>query len=458
MRQTVVTVILVLITLSGCSQPGKVSEQTLANGLRIIVKEDHRSPVVVSELWYKVGAIDEPEGLTGMSHVLEHMMFKGTARLKPNEFSRIIAENGGRENAFTHYDYTGYYQMLERSRLAVSFENEADRMRNLTLDPEEFGREIKVVMEERRLRTEDQPEALLFEKFMNTAYRVHPYRNPIIGWMRDLENMKATDLRAWYDRWYTPNNATLVVVGDVQPREVFALAEKYYGPIPAREIKPVAIPAEPRQDGERRIKVAAPAEVPSLILGYHVPVISPGKTATEWEPYALDVLSGVLDGGDSARFRRELVREARVAAEAGASYSAIGRSPGMVYIEGTPARGRTIGELESALRAQVKRLRDEPVSPEELARVKAQVAARNVYQRDSYYYQARLLGTLAVTGLDVNLLDEFVDRLKAVTAEQVQAVARKYLVDENLTVGVLDPLPVSGRKPKARQGGAIHGR
>jgi zinc protease len=458
MRQTVVAVILFALALAGCSQSGKVSERTLANGLRVIVKEDHRSPVVVSELWYKVGSMDEPEGLTGMSHVLEHMMFKGTARLKPNEFSRIIAENGGRENAFTHYDYTGYYQMLEKSRLAVSFENEADRMRNLALDPEEFGREIKVVMEERRLRTEDQPDSLLYEKFMNTAYRVHPYRNPIIGWMRDLEIMKASDLRAWYDRWYTPNNAILVVVGDVQPREVFTLAEKYYGPIKAREVKPVQAPAEPKQDGERRVRVAAPAEVPSLILGYHVPVLAPGKSAVEWEPYALDVLTGVLDGGDSARFKRELVRDARVAADADASYSAVGRAPGMLYIEGTPARGRDVKELESALRAQVKRLRDEPVSAEELARVKAQVAARNVFQRDSYYYQARLLGTLAVTGLDVRLLDQYVERVNAVTAEQVQAVARQYLTDANLTVGVLDPLPVSGRKPRIKQGGSDHGR
>ena len=458
MRQTVVAVILFALALAGCSQSGKVSERTLANGLRVIVKEDHRSPVVVSELWYKVGSMDEPDGLTGMSHVLEHMMFKGTARLKANEFSRIIAENGGRENAFTHYDYTGYYQMLEKSRLAVSFENEADRMRNLALDPEEFGREIKVVMEERRLRTEDQPDSLLYEKFMNTAYRVHPYRNPIIGWMRDLEKMKASDLRAWYDRWYTPNNAILVVVGDVQPREVFKLAEKYYGPIKAREVKRVQAPAEPKQDGERRVRVAAPAEVPSLILGYHVPVLAPGKSAVEWEPYALDVLTGVLDGGDSARFKRELVRDARVAADADASYSAVGRAPGMLYIEGTPARGRDVTELESALRAQVKRLRDEPVSAEELARVKAQVAARNVFQRDSYYYQARLLGTLAVTGLDVRLLDQYVERVNAVTAEQVQAVARQYLTDANLTVGVLDPLPVSGRKPRIKQGGSDHGR
>jgi len=458
MRQTVVAIILCAVALVGCSPPGKVTEKTLSNGLRIIVKEDHRSPVVVSELWYKVGSMDEPKGLTGISHVLEHMMFKGTARLKPNEFSRIIAENGGRENAFTHYDYTGYYQMLEKSRLAVSFENEADRMRNLTLDPTEFGREIKVVMEERRLRTEDQPEALLYEKFMHTAYRVHPYRHPIIGWMPDLEKMTATDVRHWYDRWYGPNNAILVVVGDVQPREVFSLAEKYYGPIKAQEIKRTAVPAEPRQEGERRVRVAAPAEVPSLILGYHVPVITPGKSELAWEPYALDVLAGVLDGGDSARFKRELVRDARVAADADAGYSAVGRAPGMLYLEGTPARGRNVTELEAALREQVKRLREEPVSSDELARVKAQVAARNVFQRDSYYYQARLLGTLAVTGLDVKLLDEYVDRINAVTAAQVQAVARKYLTDDNLTVGVLDPLPVSGHKPMKQRGGMDHGR
>ena len=220
--------------LMACSP---VKETTLENGLKIIVKQDHRAPVVVSQIWYKVGASDEPDGLTGISHVLEHMMFKGTSAHKNGEFSRIIAENGGRENAFTGADYTAYFQQLEKSRLAIAFELEADRMRNLVLDDQEVAKEIRVVMEERRLRTDDQPESLAYEHFMATAYTTHTYRNPIIGWMRDLEKLTIEDLRAWYRRWYVPNNATLIVVGDVEPRDVIALARQHFGPVPARKLK-----------------------------------------------------------------------------------------------------------------------------------------------------------------------------------------------------------------------------
>jgi zinc protease len=460
MRHTFTTLVLAMLALAGCSQPGRVSEQTLANGLRVIVKEDHRSPVAVAQIWYRVGAVDEPAGLTGISHVLEHMMFKGTERLKPNEFSRIIAEHGGRENAFTGHDYTAYFQQLERSRLAISFELETERMRNLTLDPAEFAKEIKVVMEERRLRTEDQPEALLYEKFMNTAYRVHSYRNPIIGWMADLERMRVEDLRAWYARWYAPANATLVVVGDVDPREVFALAARHYGALPARPVKPVAVPAEPPQDGERRVRLALPAEVAHVLMSYHVPVLgSGGDAAPAWEPYALAVLVGVLDGGDSARLQKELVRDQRVAAEVGAEYSPIARAPGLLTLSGRPAAGRDAAALEQALRAQVGRLRDQPVSDTELRRIKAQVMAHDVYGRDSVFYQAMQLGRLATTGLDVRLLERFVERVDAVTAEQVRAVARKYLTDANLTVAVLDPLPLERSKSRAApRPGVAHAR
>src|SRR4030066_365310 len=197
-------------------------EATLDNGLKIVVKEDHRAPVVVSQIWHKAGASDEPDGLTRISHVLEHMMFKGTSPHKNGEFSRIIAENGGRENAFTGADYTAYFQQLEKSRLAIAFELEADRMRNLVLDDQEVAKEIRVVMEERRLRTDDQPESLAYEHFMATAYTTHTYRNPIIGWMRDLEKLTIEDLRAWYRRWYVPNNATLIVVGGGEPRDATA--------------------------------------------------------------------------------------------------------------------------------------------------------------------------------------------------------------------------------------------
>jgi zinc protease len=445
-------VVLFSLLVGGC---GTLHERTLANGLRVIVKEDHRSPVVVSQVWYRIGSIDEPEGLTGISHVLEHMMFKGTQRLKPNEFSRIIAEHGGRENAFTGSDYTGYYQQLEKSRLPISFELESERMQNLTLAPEEFAREIKVVMEERRLRTDDSPEGLLSEKFMATAYQVHSYKHPIVGWMRDLENLKVDDLRTWYQLFYAPNNATLVVVGDVEPRAVFALAEQHFGPLPRREIKRSTVPAEPPQDGERRARVATPAEVPQVALGYHTPVITP---ADSWEPYALAVAAGVLDGGNAARFARELVREKRIAANIDTGYSPLGRAPSLFTIDGTPAPGRTIEELEQALRAQVARLRDELVSEAELQRIKAQVVASDVYARDSVHYQAMRLGQIAIFGLDLNLPERYIERIKAVTAGQVQAVARKYLVDKNLTVTVLDPLPMQpGAKPFAPPGGA-HGR
>ena len=439
-------ILIALLGLAGCSQ---THETTLSNGLRVIVKEDHRSPVVVSQLWYRIGAQDEPDGLTGISHVLEHMMFKGTQRLKPNEFSRIIAEHGGRENAFTGYDYTGYYQQLEKSRLPISFELEAERMRNLKLDDEEFRKEVKVVMEERRLRTEDRPEALTFEKFMATAYTTHTYKNPVIGWMPDLERMTAADARAWYERWYAPNNATLVVVGDVNPVAVLALARRHFGPVPRRDVARSTAAPEPPQTAERRARISAPAEVPYLILGYHVPVLASDDKS--YEPYALDVLSTILGGGNSARLARELVREQKLAASADAGYSPIARSPGMLMLDGSPATGHTIDELERALRAQIARLREQPVTAEELNRVKAQVVAGNVYARDSVMGQAMQIGQLAVSGLDWRLQDTFVRRLKAVTAREVQAVAQKYLVDSNLTVTILDPKPDGKGRPRPAQ-------
>jgi len=436
-------------------------ETTLANGLRVIVKEDHRSPVVVSQIWYRVGSQDEPDGITGISHVLEHMMFKGTAKHGPNEFSRIIAENGGRENAFTSYDYTAYFQQLEKSRLPISFDLEADRMQNLTLADEEFRKEIKVVMEERRLRTEDQPEALVEEKFMTTAYQVHPYRHPIIGWMADLEAMTDKEVRNWYQRWYNPTNAILVVVGDVEPKEVIAEAQKYFGQIPAHPVDRAKEVVEPEQKEERRIRVAIPAEVPYLVMGYHTPVHASsghGSGIAEWEPYALSVLTGILDGGQAARFERDLVREKKLAASIGADYSAVARSPGLLTIEATPANGHTVVELEQAIRAQIERIKQQPATEEELKRVKAQVVASNVFSRDSVFYQAMQIGRLAAVGLDWHMIDDYPDKLKAVTAEQVQSVARKYLVDTNLTVAVLDPQPMGKgqrRMPPPRGGGDV---
>ena len=456
-RRLVIATGLLLLTACATGTPGRssaVHETTLANGLRVIVKEDHRAPVVVSEVWYRVGSIDEPEGITGVSHVLEHMMFKGTKRLKPNEFSRIIAANGGTENAFTSHNYTGYFQMLERSRLPVALELEAERMHNLRLDLAEYRKEIRVVMEERRLRIEDRPEQQVDERFMATAYRVSPYRHPVIGLMRDLENMKVEDLRRWYDRFYSPSNATLVVVGDVDSQEVFALARKYFGPIPARANNHPVLPAEPPQTETRRVRLKLPAEVPYLVMGYHAP--SHTAYRESWEPYALYVLAGILDGGNSARFSSDLVRGRRIAASAGVGYFPVSRGTTLFMAEAHPAQGHTIEDLERAIRDQFERLKREPVGADELARVKAQVVAADVYARDSIYMQARKLASYATIGLDWRQADAFVRHIQAVTPEQVQTVARRYLIDSNLTVAVLDPLPMDPGKKKRRP--AMEGR
>ncbi len=430
---------------------GPVHETTLANGLKVIVKEDHRAPVVVSQVWYKVGGSYEYDGLTGISHVLEHMMFKGTPNHPPGQFSRIIAEQGGRENAFTAQDYTAYFQQLEKSRLPIAFELEADRMRHLTLDPQETAKELQVVKEERRLRTDDNPQALAWEQFSAAAWQTSPYRHPIIGWMNDLENLQADDLRRWYQTWYAPNNATLVVVGDVVPQEVFALAERHYGPLKPSTITPPKPRLEPPQRGVRRVVVKAPAELPYLIMGYKVPTL---KTATEdWKPYALEVLGGVLDGGDSARLPRELVRGSQIAAGVSAGYTLTARLGDLFSFSGTPAQGHDVAALEQAIKGQIERLKSEPVSGAELARIKAQVTAAKVYELDSVFYQAMQIGVMETVGLDWRLLDEYPQRIAAVTPEQVMAVAREFLVDDNLTVAVLEPQPLDGTAPRAAAGG-----
>ena len=433
-----------------------VHEYELENGLKLIVKEDHRAPVMVSQVWYKVGSSYEHDGITGLSHVLEHMMFKGTEKHPSGEFSRIIAENGGRENAFTSKDYTAYFQTMEKSRLPVSFELEADRMRHLLIPDEEFQKEVKVVMEERRMRTEDNPQSLTYEQFNATAYINSPYRIPVIGWMNDLENMNVADLRDWYRKWYAPNNATVVVVGDVEPEAVYALAKKHFGPLKPSELTPPKPRKEIEQRGEKRIIVEAPAELPFLTMGYKVPVLL--NAEAEWEPYALDVLAGVLDGGSSARLETRLVRGESIAASAGAGYDLYDRLESLFVLQGTPANGHTIKELETALRAEIKRLQDEPASQAELDRVKAQIKASKVYELDSVFYQAMQIGMLETVGLDWRLLDEYQKKISQVTPEQIQQVAKKYLVPTQLTVAELKPLPIDPKHPPRRSSDTGHVR
>ncbi|HVY07081.1 MAG TPA: pitrilysin family protein [Burkholderiales bacterium] len=441
-----VAVVLALLCPIAAVFAASVEQRSLGNGMTVLVKEDHRSPVVVAMVWYRAGSMDEVSGTTGVAHMLEHMMFKGTAKVPVGEFSRAIARAGGRENAFTSRDYTAYYQQLHKSKLALSMELEADRMVNLSFAEDEFSKELRVVMEERRSRTDDDPHSQLHEQLMATLYTMHPYRTPVIGWMNDLQNMRLADARGWYQKWYAPNNATLVVAGDVKPDEVFALAEKFFGPIPARQLPERKPQTETPQAGIKRITVKAPAELPYLVMAYHAPVLR--DVEKDWEPYALFVLNGILDGSDAARLNRELVRNSRVANSANSSYDLINRGPALFFLDGVPADGKTVADVEAALREQVRILVDQGVGEDELQRVKAQVTAGQVYARDSVYYQALRIGMLQTIGLPPDSSDAQVRKMQEVTAEQVREVARKYLVDDNLTVAVLDPQPLPGGKPR----------
>jgi zinc protease len=456
-------ILFALLAALGCftdsaigSEPGpNTREFVLDNGMKLIVREDHRAPVVVSQVWYKVGSSHEHSGITGISHALEHMMFKGTRKHPPGAFSRIIAEHGGRENAFTGRDYTAYFQQLEASRLPISFELEADRMRNLTLPADEFAREIEVIKEERRLRTEDDPQALAWEQLYAAAFTAAPYGNPIIGWMNDLDHMTVEDLRQWYRHWYAPDNATLVVVGDVVPDEVHRLAKRHFGRLKAgRDDANIKPRIEPLQTGERRVTVKAPARVPWVVMGYKVPVL---RTAgDDAEAYALEVLAGVLSGGSSARLQRHLVREQGLAAEAGAGYNLYARHDDLLIVSGTPAGDTDAAKLEAALREQIARLREEVIADAELERIKAQVVASNVYERDSVFYQAMLIGMLETVGLDWRIADRYVEKVQSVTPEQVREVARKYLTDDRLTVAIVEPLPGSETMSAPHSGRSGH--
>jgi zinc protease len=419
----------------------EVQEFKLDNGLKIVVQEDHRAPVVVSQVWYRAGALDEVNGKTGVAHVLEHMMFKGTKTVPAGKFSRLIAAAGGKENAFTAQDQTTYYQQLEKSNLPLSIKLEADRMANLNLTDEEFAKEIKVVMEERRWRTEDKPQSKVNEQFNSTIYHVHPYGRPVVGWMNDLENMTAADAREWYNTWYAPNNATLVVVGDVNAQDVLKLAKQYFGPL-----KPHALPArkpqvEPEQKGERRVVVKAQAKLPYVLMGFHVPSLQDADK--DVDPYALEILAGVLNGNASARLNQNLVRQSQIAIDVDAGYDMVQRGRQSIFVlDGTPSEGSSVAELEAAILNEIEKIKTGGVTEEELQRVKAQVIAADVYQRDSMFYQAMQIGNLETAGFSWRILKDYPAKLQAVTAEQVQAVAKKYFNKDNLTVATLDPQPI----------------
>ncbi len=414
--------------------------RVLDNGLRVCVLEDHSTPTATFQVWYRVGSRNEASGKTGISHLLEHMMFKGTKKYGPGEFSKIVAKNGGVENAFTSRDYTAYFENWASDRLSVSMELESDRMRNLRLDPQEFQREKQVVMEERRLRTEDDPVSLLVEEVYATAYKVHPYHWPVIGWMSDVESITLEDLRKHYETYYTPNNATLVVVGDVREKEIFSMAERHFGALPKGREPAEVKSEEPPQCGEKRVVVESPeARLPFVMLAYHTPSIGSGKE------YALEVLTHIIGEGKSSRLYRRLVYEEKVAVFTSARYQRMSKDPGLLYLYAGAVPGRLPKDVEVMMREEVSSIKAGELTEEELRKAKNQVKAGFVYGLDSNFYRAMVIGRLETLGVGYEYLNTYLDRVASVVKADVVEVAREYLLDKNLTVGVLIPEGEGGK-------------
>lgn len=419
-----------------------VTSFRLDNGLEVVVIEDHRAPVVTHMLWYRVGAADEPAGHSGIAHFFEHLMFKATKRLAAGEFSRIVAENGGVDNAFTSYDYTAYFQRIAADRLGLMMELEAERMRNLVLTEEVVATERDVILEERNQRTDNDPQALFGEQMQAALYQNHPYGIPVIGWRHEIEQLSLADARAFYERYYAPDNAILVVAGDVAPATVRALAEQHYGPIPPSNRPPDARPQEPPHRAARRVEMRdARVRQPHVSRLYFVPSYDP---ANPREAAALDVLAEVLGDGITSRLGRSLALEEKLAIDTGAYYGPVRRDPAEFGVYAVPAPGVDLAALEAGIDRVIARLAAEGPTADELARVKRLARAAWVYAADSQFALARLYGSALATGQSVAEVAAWPDVVAAVTAEEVRAAARRYLVPERSVTGWLMGLEAAG--------------
>jgi zinc protease len=433
-----IAVVLAAGGLAPAAEPNRTTDAvvaaTLDNGLRVLLLEDRRSPIVTVQVWYRVGSRNEARGATGIAHFLEHLMFRGTARYGSGLFARLVERNGGQYNAFTSQDVTSYYVNLAADRLDLVLELEADRMHNLLLDPKIIASEREVVIEERRTRTEDDPGGALGEEVSATAFRAHPYGQPIIGWPTDLQRITPEEIGAFYRAYYVPNNAMLVAVGDFEATEVLGKVKATFGPIPRGAEPPTVLAVEPPQSSERRVRVQRPAQLPIVYLGYPVP------NQTSPDAAALEVLSVVLSGGRASRLYRDLVHERQLAVVAGGDYSYFSLDPNLFWFWATPLPGQTAETLEKELLGHLERLKREPVSEVELARAKNQIEAGFVFQEDSIHRRASLLARFELIG-GYALRDRYLGAIRAVSAADVQRVAGAYFQDDKKNVGILLPKP-----------------
>lgn len=425
----------------------------LNNGLDLLVKTDKRAPVVLAQIWYKVGASYEPAGLTGISHMLEHMMFKGTKQFPPGKIDELVEEHGGSQNAFTAYDYTSYYQFWGNNQLDLSLKIESSRMNGLLFDQKKFEKEKQVVKEERRMRVEDNPIAFAYERLASTAFANNPRSHPVIGWMGDIDQYQLNDVQSWYQKWYAPNNATLVVVGDVNPDTVYQKVKHHFKEIPSEKLPETKkhIPIPPA--GEKQIDVHhSSVNVPTLLMGYQVPAVK--STQNTESIYALMVLEKILGGMSSSRLQKNLVRNQMLAASVQTSYEAFALNDTLFTIIAIPSGDHSLKSLKTEIENQIRLIQKNGIEQAELDRVKTDILATKIYMQDSITSQASLLGSFASLGLSPQYMHTFLNRMLKVTPEQVQKAASQYLKTENLTTAFLTQKPdkqqVDKQKPSTK--------
>lgn len=444
--RAIFTIIGILFTMSAAAVPVsravEPKEYVLSNDMRVLLVEVPKAPVATVQVWYKVGSRNEMMGRAGLSHMLEHMMFKGTNRFPKGSFSRLIRKNGGMDNAFTSQDFTAYFENLAADRVTLALELESDRMQGLILDGNEFKTEREVVKEERRLRSEDDPQGALVEALFAQAYVSHPYHWPVIGWFSDLDAMTLEDLQRHYDTYYSPNNATLVIVGDIKADTLIQTITKLFEPIPKGPTPKPMVAAEPEQRGERRFMLKREAQVPFVMMGYRVP------NYTSDDSYALNILESILSHGKSSRLYQSLVYDQKLALAVGAEYSLMQADPGLFYFYALVRPGEKIESVEESLLKEIRRLQTEPPTELELQRAKNQIEAGRVFEQDSNFRHAMLLGEAETIGAGWRKVSQFIERTQAVTAQDVQRMANKYLIDDTKTVGMLIPQPPRAQAPE----------
>jgi len=410
----------------------EVKEYRLGNGLKVLIIEEHKAPVATFQVWYRIGSRDEPAGKSGLSHLLEHMMFKGTSKCGPTVFSRIVQRNGGTDNAYTTKDYTVYFELFSSDRIELFIDLEADRMQNLTIDPKEMLSERSVVMEERRLRYEDDPQSSLFEEVVAAAFKVQPYQRPVIGWMSDIKTIERDDLYSYYKTYYSPDDAVIAIVGDVNADEIIEKVCHSFGDIPPESSRKKFSSTEPEQRGEKRVLLKKEAELPYILIAYHTPSF-PNE-----DSYALDVLSLILSGGKSSRLYQSLVYEKKISISAAADYSGFNNDPYLFFFSATASPGRSIKDVEESLYAEIEKIKTEPPSEREIQKAKNQIESSFIMEQDSIYMQAMKYGMFEMLG-GWRLIDRYLEGIRKVTPEDVVMVAKKYLKEDNRTVGILIP-------------------